>query len=91
MNKSEFVKKLSEELKISKIETSKTLDTVLQCIMQSLKTNNHLRFVGFGTFKVKKVKACELTTPQGNTAKVAAHKGVSLSVGDVFKKVVNNK
>ena len=91
MNKIEFVEKLSKELKISKIETSKTLDTVLKCIMQSLKTNDHLRFVGFGTFKVKKVKASEVTTPKGDTVKVPAHKRVSLSVGDVFKKVVNNK
>lgn len=91
MNKGEFIEKLSKELDTTKVGATKSLDAVLKCITGSLKTSDKLKFVGFGTFKVKKVEAKEIKTPIGENVKVAAHKRVSLSVGNVFKKVVNNK
>ena len=91
MNKSRFVEKLSTELCCTKIVASKSLDAVLKCIVQAMKDNDELRFVGFGTIKAKQTKAKEVKTPRGTTAKVPAKRQVRFSVGAGFKEVVNKK
>ena len=50
MNKSEFIEKLSKELDTTKTEASKNFDSVIKCISQSMKDNDELKFIGFGTF-----------------------------------------
>lgn len=89
MNKSEFIDVLAKELSCSKVAAQKYLDGVLSCVTQSMKKNDELRFVGFGTFKAKKTKAREVTTPKGQVVKVPAQRVVKFSVGAEFKKVVN--
>ena len=89
MNKSEFIEKLSKELDVAKTTAAKNFNTVTKCIAKSIKDNDELRFVGFGTFKAKKVK--EVKTPRGTMAKVPEQRRVSFSVGSEFKAVVNGK
>ena len=60
MNKSEFIEKLSKELDTTKTAATKSFDAVTKCIAQSLKDNDELRFIGFGTFKAKHTKAKEV-------------------------------
>ncbi|WPX97328.1 HU family DNA-binding protein [Candidatus Bandiella euplotis] len=91
MNKNEFIEKLSQELGSTKVAANKSLDAVLKCITYAMKTNDGLRFVGFGTFKARKIAAKEVKTPKGTMAKVPAHKRISFSVGKEFKQVVNGK
>jgi DNA-binding protein HU-beta len=91
MNKSEFIKKLSEETGDTQIAASKNLDAIIKCIAQSLKENDELRFVGFGTFKGRQVEAKEVKTPKGTMAVVPAQRRVSFSVGSEFKATVNGK
>lgn len=91
MNKSEFIEKLSKELDTTKTAATKSFDAVTKCIAQSLKDNDELRFIGFGTFKAKQTKAKEVKTPRGTMAKVPAQRRVSFSVGSEFKAIVNGK
>lgn len=91
MNKSEFIEKLSKELDVAKTTAAKNFNTVTKCIAKSIKDNDELRFVGFGTFKAKKTKAKEVKTPRGTMAKVPEQRRVSFSVGSEFKAVVNGK
>ena len=91
MNKSEFIDKLSKELDTSKAAATRYLDKVFKCIAASLKDNDELRFIGFGTFKAKQTKAKEVKTPRGTMAKVPAQRRVSFSVGSEFKAIVNGK
>jgi DNA-binding protein HU-beta len=91
MNKSEFIEKLSKELDTTKTEASKNFDSVIKCISQSMKDNDELKFIGFGTFKAKQTKAKEVKTPRGTIAKVLAQRRVSFSAGREFKAIVNGK
>ena len=91
MNKTEFVEKLSKELDISKAEAGRHLDKVFKCIATSMKDNDELKFIGFGSFKAKQTAAKEVRTPKGTMAKVPAQRRVSFSVGSDFKAIVNNK
>ena len=91
MNKSEFVKKLSKELGIIKAEVGRNLDTILRYIIQSMKENDILKFVGFGAFKAKKVKAREMQLPNGKVIKVSAKRQVRFTAGQELKDVVNGR
>ena len=83
--------KLSKKLGISKIETTKTLNTILECIGDSLKTSDKLKFVRFGTFNIKKMKERTITTPVGIKVKVKAKKKIMFVAGKGLKDVVNSK
>jgi nucleoid DNA-binding protein len=91
MNKSEFINKLSEELDAPKNKTSDILDAIFKTIAKSMKENDELRFVGFGTFKAKNMPANRIKTPRGIMADVPAQRRVSFSVGSDFKAKVNEK
>lgn len=91
MNKTKFLEKLSEELGTTKTQASKNFETVIRCIANTMKDNDELRFVGFGSFKAKNKEATEIRTPKGTMVKVPAQRRVSFSVGTEFKDAVNNK
>ena len=91
MNRTEFIEKLSKELDTTKTEASKNLEAVIKCITHTMKDNDELRFVGFGSFKAKNKEATEVRTPKGIMAKVPAQRRVSFSVGSELKSIVNNK
>lgn len=91
MNKSEFIDKLSKELSTTKAEANKNLDAMLKCIAQSMKDNDNLKLVGFGTFKAKHYPANKVKTPKGTIVEVPASRRLSFSVGSELKNVVNGK
>ena len=91
MNKAEFVEKLSKEMGITKAEAGRNLDMTLKCIVQSVKENNKLKFIDFGVFQTREIKAKNIKTPRGVVVKVPAHRKVVFSVGKEFKEVVNEK
>ena len=91
MNKSEFIEILSKELGTSKVEAGRYIDKVFKCIATSMKNNNELKFVGFGTFRAKQTEEKQVKTPRGDMAKVPAQRRISFSVGSEFKAAANNK
>ncbi|MFQ3306834.1 MAG: DNA-binding protein HU-beta [Candidatus Midichloriaceae bacterium] len=91
MNKGEFIEKLSKEIGTTKTEANKNLDILIKCISESLKDNDELRFVGFGTFKAKNNPEKRVKTPKGVMANVPAQRGVRFSVGSEFKNTINKK
>ena len=91
MNKSEFIQNLSAELHCTKVIANQNLNAVLNCIVSAMENNDKLKFVGFGSFKVKKTRPKDIRTPKGIVVKVPAKRQVSFSVGTEFKKAVNKK
>lgn len=53
MNKKELVDAVSEQTGISKIDTKKTLEAILETIAKTMQTDEKLLILGFGTFSVK--------------------------------------
>jgi nucleoid DNA-binding protein len=75
MNKTEFIEKLSSELDTSKVEAGRYLDKIFKCIATSMKDNDELRFVGFGSFKAKNTEAKEVRTQRNNGESTCTKKG----------------
>jgi DNA-binding protein HU-beta len=91
MNKAEFIEKLAGKLNTTKVEANKNLETILQCIAETMKEEDLLKFVGFGTFKAKQTEEKQVRTPKGTMATVPAGRRVSFSVGKEFKDIVNGR
>lgn len=54
MNKGELIDSVATELKTSKAEAARALDTILECITKGVKKDEKVAIAGFGTFLKKK-------------------------------------
>lgn len=57
MNKKELTNAVAEKTGLSRIETRKVLDAVIEIITEEMKRNGRLLLIGFGTFSVKQKAA----------------------------------
>ena len=57
MNKKELVKKASKQSGISQAIVQKSLNTLLQCIVEEVASGGRVKLVGFGSFAIKNVPA----------------------------------
>ncbi len=53
MNKADFIKTIADKAQISKTETARNLEAVLETITEIFQNNDTLILPGFGTFGVK--------------------------------------
>ncbi len=75
MTKSDLIDKVASDAGLSKVDAGKALDAVLDNIRKSLKKNQKVTLVGFGTFSVTKRKARKGRNPRtGEEIKIAAAK-----------------
>ena len=56
MNKNDLVNQVSDNTGLSKSDSAKAVDSVLDTITNTLKSGGDVRLVGFGTFLVSKRK-----------------------------------
>jgi DNA-binding protein HU-beta len=54
MNKGELIEQVSAELKTSKAEAGRAVETVLECITKGIKKEDKVALAGFGTFTKRK-------------------------------------
>ena len=64
MNKNDLVNQVSDSTGLSKSDSAKAVDSVLDTITSTLKSGGDVRLVGFGTFLVSKRKATTGRNPQ---------------------------
>ncbi|VAX28746.1 DNA-binding protein HU-beta [hydrothermal vent metagenome] len=75
MTKADLIDKVASDAGLSKADAGKALDAVLDNIKKSLKKNQKVTLVGFGTFSVTKRKARKGRNPRtGEEIKIAAAK-----------------
>lgn len=92
MNKGQLIDAVAAKTGLTKNDTKKTIEAVLETIQESLKKNDPVQLIGFGTFKVSERKAREGRNPRtGETIKIAAAKAPSFSAGQALKDAVNKK
>jgi DNA-binding protein HU-beta len=95
VNKNELVAKVwetakSKEVEISKADTAKMVDTVLDSIIGALKGGEEVRLVGFGTFGVAERKASEGRNPRtGEKIKIPASKQPKFKAGKELRDALN--
>ena len=68
MNKNDLVNQVSDNTGLSKSDSAKAVDSVLDTITDTLKSGGVVRLVGFGTFLVSKRKATTGRNPQTGAA-----------------------
>ena len=90
MNKNELVTGVSEASGLSKADSAKALDGVLDAITNALKSGDDVRIVGFGTFSVANRKATTGRNPRtGETIQIKASKMPKFKPGSPLKEAVN--
>lgn len=90
MNKGDLINKIAEGAGLTKAQAENALNAVIGSISDSLKKDEAVTLVGFGTFSVSKRDARSGRNPQtGATIKIAAKKVVKFKPGKTLSDSVN--
>lgn len=90
VTKANIAAELAQKIGTSKTDAANILNTVLDSIANSLKSNDKVQFTGFGSFIAENKAATTGRNPKtGETIKIAARRSVRFKVGDLLKKAVN--
>lgn len=92
MNKAELIEALASKAEISKAAAGKTLDALVETIVEAVAKGDSVALIGFGTFKSAKRAAREGRNPQtGKALKIAATTVPKFTAGAGFKDAVAGK
>lgn len=90
MNKGDLINKIAEGAGLTKAQAENALNAVIGSISDSLKKDEAVTLVGFGTFSVSKRDARSGRNPQtGATIKIAAKTVVKFKPGKTLSDSVN--
>ena len=90
MNKNDLVSKVSEDTGLSKSDSARAVDSVIETVTSELKSGGDVRLVGFGTFLVTKRKATTGRNPQtGAEIKIPAANVPKFRAGKSLKESLN--
>lgn len=88
MNKADLINNVAQVVKTKKM-AQEAVETVLSTITKSLKKDESVTLVGFGTFKVSKRKARTGRNPQtGEAIKIPARKVPTFVPGKALKNAI---
>ncbi len=90
VNKSELIEHIAKQADISKAAAGRALEALIGGVKTSLKKNNSVSLVGFGTFSVTKRAARSGRNPRtGATIKIKAAKVPKFRPGKALKDALN--
>ncbi len=90
MNKSELVSAIAEKSGLSKSDSKKALDGVLEAITDALKAGDKVALVGFGTFSVSERPERQGLNPlTKETITIAAKKVAKFKAGADIDNAIN--
>ena len=90
MNKNDLVAAVSDDAGLSKSDTVRAVDSVFDTITASLRKNDDVRLVGFGTFTVTNRAASEGRNPRtGEKIQIKASKQPKFRAGKALKDALN--
>ena len=90
MNKSDLIDAMADSADISKAAAGRALDGLLDAITESVKKDDPVSIVGFGTFLLRERKARTGRNPKtGMAIEIAASKAPAFKAGKGFKDAVN--
>ena len=91
MNKKELVGYISKSADLTTTQAEKALNGCLGAIAETLKNNDKVSLIGFGTFSTSKREARTGRNPQtGQSIKIPAKTVVKFKVGKAIGDEVNN-
>ena len=90
MNKSELVNAIGNKTCLTKQDSEKALNAVVETITEALSAGEKVQIIGFGSFEVRNRPARTGRNPRtGEEIKVAACKAPAFSTGKALKDSVN--
>ena len=92
MNRTELIERIADAAELTKIAAERALGALLESITVSLKKDEPVVLVNFGTFVVRKRAARKGRNPQtGQEIKIKAAKVVSFKAGKALKEAVREE
>lgn len=86
MNKAELISAIAEKSELTKKDSEKALNAMLDSVVAALKKGDKVQIIGFGTFEAKKRNAREGINPRtGKPIKIAAATVPSFKAGKALK------
>jgi len=90
MNKSELIDAIAEEAGLSKADSTRAFDAVIQVVTNAMKGGDQVSIVGFGSFLVRERSARTGRNPQtGAEIQIKAAKVPAFKPGKALKEAVN--
>ena len=90
MTKAELIEFIAENADLTKADSARALDAVVEGITDGLKKKGKVTLVGFGTFSAKKRDARTGRNPQtGEPVKIAARVVPGFMAGNKLKEALN--
>ena len=90
MNKAELIDKVAEDADVSKVTAARCVDAVVDAITHSLKNQDTVNLVGFGTFSTKSRAARAGRNPRtGESIQIPASNSPGFKPGKALKDAVN--
>ena len=91
MNKNDLMAAVSTSAGLTKQDSARCVETIVDTITNSLKRGEEVRIVGFGTFSVSHRKATTGRNPRtGESIQIPASKRPKFTVGKALKDAVNS-
>lgn len=89
MNKTELVTAVTEKTDLTKKAANSAVDAIFETITNSLKKEEAVQLIGFGTFEVRERAARKGRNPQtGEEIEIAASKLPAFKAGKALKEAV---
>jgi DNA-binding protein HU-beta len=89
MTKADLVEKMAKDVKISKADAGKALDSFIDGVKKTLKKGTKVTLIGFGTFSVAKRKARKGRNPRtGEPITIKAARVPKFTAGQALKDAV---
>lgn len=90
MNKTELINQIAESADISKNAASDVLQGFMMAVTDSMKKEDKVKLIGFGTFSVTKKNARDGRNPKtGAAIKIPAKKVIKFKVGKKLADALN--
>ncbi len=92
MTKTELIDQIAEKSGLTKKDSGKAIDAVIESMTQALSKGDKVQLVGFGSFEVRKREARKGRNPQtGAEIKIEARKVPVFKAGKALKDAVDKK
>ena len=92
MNKSQLIASVSSDSGLSKVDSARAIDSMLDTVTRALKKGDEVSITGFGKFSVVKRAARQGVNPRtGERVKIKASKAPKFSAGATLKQAVSPK
>lgn len=91
MNKSDLVAQIAAKSGLTKVDSTKALDALLDSVKEALVNGDKVQLVGFGTFEVRERKEREGRNPRNpeEVIHIPASKAPVFKAGKTLKEAVN--